>query len=149
MFSSRNMKGLMMRKIQTKLGDAYDRASLAVYGAAISVLGPAAGLAQDADPTQPLEVVKKAREAARKSTLAEGDVKNLFDTISDLLIYGAVPIGLFFGLLGFFMLHTANQDDSGRSKKGPAFWAMGIGMGTMVFSVILGVGIEYFLGTKT
>lgn len=128
-------------------------APLAAY-AAFAVLMMTAqtaqrAVAQTADVLNPIQQVEDARTAAQATTLDVDSAKTGAESIADVLIVWAAPIGLGIALLGFWLLHKANQDESGRQSKGLALGTIAIGGCTAVFSVLTFVIVEYIVGTKT
>ncbi|WP_299640552.1 hypothetical protein [uncultured Tateyamaria sp.] len=105
-------------------------------------------LAQTADPLNPLQQIEDARTAAQNTTLDVDSAKSGAEKISDVAIYWAAPIGLLIALFGFYLLHKANQDESGRTSTGGALGTILIGGCTAVFSVLTFVAVEYLIGTK-
>lgn len=103
----------------------------------------------DADVLNPIQQVEDAREAAQNTTLDVDSAKSGAEKFADVLIYFAAPLGLAVALFGFWMLHKANQDESGRTSKGVALTTIIIGGCTAVFSALTFVAVEYIVGTKS
>lgn len=125
-------------------------APLSLYVAAsasLAMIGSKAA-AQTADVLSPIQQVEDARTAAQDTTLDVDSAKTGAENIADIAIVWAAPIGLVIALFGFFLLHKANQDESGRTGKGMALGTILIGGCTCVFSVFTFVIVEYLLGTK-
>lgn len=101
-----------------------------------------------ADVLNPIQQVEDARTAAQATTLDVDSAKTGAESLADVLIVWAAPIGLGIALLGFWLLHKANQDESGRQSKGLALGTIAIGGCTAVFLVLTFVIVEYILGTK-
>ena len=143
------MKGEHM-KLWNKIKDA----PLALYVYAVTALTMTAQRAAaqatggTADVLNPIQQVEDARTAAQATTLDVDSAKSGAEKIADVLIVWAAPIGLGIALFGFWLLHKANQDESGRTGKGMALATIGIGGVTAVFSVITFVIVEYIIGTK-
>lgn len=132
-------------KLWTQIKDA----PLAFYAFAASMalaVKPAA--AQTADVLNPIQQVEDARTAAQATTLDVDSAKSGAEKIADVAIVWAAPIGLLIALFGFYLLHKANQDESGRTGKGMALGTILIGGCTAVFSVLTFVAVEYIIGTK-
>lgn len=126
-------------------------ANEALLGVSVAIAGLAlsAGRSLAADVTAPIKQVEDARAAAKDTTLDAAGAKGSAETIADILIVWAAPIGLGIALFGFWLLHKANQDESGRASKGAALGTIILGGFTAVFSVLTFVVVEYVLGTKT
>ena len=127
---------------------------LAVYTTAAAMLVSAQRAAAQetssttADVLNPIQQVEDARTAAQATTLDVDSAKTGAESIAYVLIVWAAPIGLGIALLGFWLLHKANQDESGRQSKGLALGTIAIGGCTAVFSVLTFVIVEYIVGTK-
>lgn len=102
----------------------------------------------EADVLNPIKTVEDARAAAQATTLDVDSATTGAENIADTLIVWAAPIGLAIALFGFYLLHKANQDESGRTSKGAALLTIVIGGCTAVFSVLTFVIVEYIIGTK-
>lgn len=123
-------------------------APLALYVFAASMIPAQRAAAQTADVLNPIKQVEDARSAAQKTTLDVDSAKSGAEKIADVAIVWAAPIGLVIALFGFYLLHKANQDESGRTSKGVALGTILIGGCTCVFSVLTFVAVEYIIGTK-
>lgn len=132
-------------KLWNKIKDA-PLALFALVASAQMVAQRAA--AQTADVMNPIQQVEDARTAAQATTLDVDSAKSGAEKIADVLIVWAAPIGLGIALFGFYLLHKANQDESGRTGKGMALFTIMIGGLTAVFSVLTFVVVEYIIGTK-
>ncbi|MFP1645624.1 hypothetical protein [Pontitalea aquivivens] len=133
-------------KIWNKIKDA--PLAVAVYATTALMAGKQA-MAQTADVLNPIQQVEDARVAAQNTTLDVDSAKSGAEKIADVAIVWAAPIGLLIALFGFYLLHKANQDESGRTGKGMALATIAIGGCTCVFSVLTFVFVEYVVGTKT
>lgn len=135
-------------KIWTQIKDA----PLAIYAYAVAAttvtVTQAVAQTATADVLNPIQQVEDARIAALATTLDVDSAKSGAEKIADVLIVWAAPIGLFIALLGFWMLHKANQDDSGRTSKGIPLATIALGGATAIFSVLTFVIVEYIVGTK-
>lgn len=134
-----------------KLWNAIKDAPLALYVYAVTTLTVMSqrAAAQTADVLNPIQQVEDARTAAQATTLDADSAKGAAEKVADVLIVWAAPLGLGVALFGFWLLHKANQDESGRTSKGVALASIIIGGCTAVFSVLTFVVVEYFVGTKT
>ncbi|WP_273794825.1 hypothetical protein [Brucella intermedia] len=131
-----------------KLWNKIKDAPLALYVFAASMIPAQRVAAQTADVLNPIKQVEDARSAAQKTTLDVDSAKSGAEKIADVAIVWAAPIGLVIALFGFYLLHKANQDESGRTSKGVALGTILIGGCTCVFSVLTFVAVEYIIGTK-
>lgn len=132
-----------------KLWKTIKEAPLALSAVAASLMMAAnRAVAQTADVLNPIQQVEDARTAAQATTLDVDSATSGAENIADVMIVWAAPIGLGIALLGFWLLHKANQDESGRTGKGMALMTIGIGGCTVVFSVLTFVLVEYIIGTK-
>lgn len=138
-----------------KLWNQIKDAPLALYAFAASLTmtakqaaAQATGGSTTADVLNPIQQVEDARTAAQNTTLDVDSAKSGAEKIADVAIVWAAPIGLLIALFGFYLLHKANQDESGRTGKGMALATILIGGCTCVFSVLTFVAVEYIVGTK-
>ena len=144
----------MITNLKTKLDDSLLHGVVAISAAAFAMQARLA-LAQDtgggdgdfADVGAPIDQISQARDQAADSNLTAEDAVTTAENIGNLLIVWAAPIGLAIALFGFYLLYQANNDDSGRTSKGPAFFTIIIGGCTAVFSVLTFMVINYFLGS--
>lgn len=133
-----------------KLWNTIKEAPLAAHVLAASFVAVTSqrAVAQTADVLAPIQQVEDARTAAQNTTLDLESAKTGAESVADVAIVWAAPIGLLIALFGFYLLHKANQDESGRTGKGMALGTIAIGGCTAVFSVLTFVVVEYIIGTK-
>ncbi len=138
---------------------SFASAALAVRdGLARAALFPAAWLAtamgslaygqENADPLAPIPQMQAAQTAAKKSTLNVTDFKSGSTTVVNVLMYAGVAIGTGMALWSLYKLYRGANDETGRESSGRAITGLIVGSLITVFTIIIGVVVNYGTGNN-
>lgn len=102
--------------------------------------------AADVDPTAPLDVLKKAREAAGKSNINFEDATSTGQAATNLLLVTAVVIGFACALFSGVKLY--NNIQAGDQARGSnILYIVGLAVGSLI--TIIGVIVGFFTNFAT
>lgn len=121
--------------------------SLRVAAAAV-VYSPLSAHAQGTfDPTAPLDIIKQAQEAGKKSMLNAASVKDTGTNLGTYFMIAGGVVGLAYGLWSSMKLYQATQHgDRNRESSNRAIGGIATAVGIMIFGVVMGAGANWLLG---
>lgn len=90
------------------------------------------------DPTAPLDILKKAQEKAKTSSLKTDTIQSTLSGWGTILVIVAGVLGLALALFSSYKLYKASQDEQGRESAGGAIAGLIIGSLITVFALVVG-----------
>ncbi|MGL4959864.1 MAG: hypothetical protein ACRC67_01435 [Inquilinus sp.] len=135
----------LLRLTANRFGDL----SLRIAAAAV-VYSPLSALAQTPgtfDPTAPLDIIKQAQEAGKKSMLNATSFKDTGTNVGTYFMIAGGAVGLGYGLWSGMKLYQATQHgDRNRESSSRAIGGIATAIGIMIFGVVMGAGANWLLG---
>lgn len=96
-------------------------------------------LAQSIDPTAPLDILKKAQDKAKTSSLKTDTIQSTMSGWAELAVLAGGLFGLFLALYSAYELYTSQGQERGQQGSwGGAMLRLIIGSLMTVFAVIVG-----------
>jgi hypothetical protein len=103
---------------------------------------------QNADPLAPIPQMSAAQAAAKKSTLNVDDFKSGSTTITNVMMYAGVAIGVSLALWSGYKMYKGSTDETGRESSGRALTGFVVGSCITIFTIIIGVVVNYATGNN-